>query len=148
MMASAIHQQELAIGIHVPPRLEPSLPPLSPHFPLGCPRAPALGAFLHASNLLALVTCFTYDNVYVWRYSLKSSRPLLWDLSPRLLGASSQQEGLRHSHRAHQVSGWPRQKRNCLGFGSLSTMSAHTLLAHIQREENLIPPLHKGVTEF
>ena len=67
---------------------------------------------------LMLVTCFTYDNVYVWCYSLQSSHPLLCDISLRLLGASSQQKALRHSHRTHHVSGWPRQKQNCLGFRS------------------------------
>ena len=50
-MGFAIYQHELATGIRVSPHPEsPShLPPHSS--PLGCPRAPALGALLHASNL-------------------------------------------------------------------------------------------------
>ena len=42
---------ESASGIHASPDLEPCLQ-LPPHpTPLGCPRAPVLGALLHASNL-------------------------------------------------------------------------------------------------
>ena len=44
MMAFAIHQHESATDIHVPPHPEPL-------FHLGCLRAPALGALLHAANL-------------------------------------------------------------------------------------------------
>ena len=50
-MIFAIHQHELATGIHVSPS---SWMPfhLPPHpIPLGCPRAPALGALLRALNL-------------------------------------------------------------------------------------------------
>ena len=43
-MAFAIHRHESATGAHVSPILKP------PPIPLGCPRAPALSALLHASN--------------------------------------------------------------------------------------------------
>ena len=49
-MVFAVHQHESATGIHVSPHPEP--PSHSPHpVPLGCSRAPALGALLHALNL-------------------------------------------------------------------------------------------------
>ena len=55
----AIHQHEPAIGIHVCP---PYWNPLPPHcIPLCCPRVLALGAPLHAIQLLY----FTYGNTYV-----------------------------------------------------------------------------------
>ena len=47
----AIHRHESAMGAYVSPHPEcPSLLPPHP-IPLGCPRAPALSALLHASNL-------------------------------------------------------------------------------------------------
>ena len=50
-MVFAIHQHELATGTHVSPNPEPSSH-LPPHpIPLGCPRALALSALLHALNL-------------------------------------------------------------------------------------------------
>ena len=50
-MVFAIHQPESAMCIHVSPHFEP-LSHLPPHpIPLGCSRAGALGALLHASNL-------------------------------------------------------------------------------------------------
>ena len=51
MMAFAIHRYESAIGAHVSPHPEhPSHLPPHP-IPLGCPRALALGALLHALRL-------------------------------------------------------------------------------------------------
>ena len=48
---SATDMHELATGVPLPRPEPPSL--LSPHsIPLGCPRAPALGVLLHASNLI------------------------------------------------------------------------------------------------
>ena len=79
-MIFAIHQHELAIGIHVSPYPEaPShLPPQT--IPLGCPRAPALGALLHASNLHWASILHTV--MYMFQcYSLKLSHPLLLPLS-------------------------------------------------------------------
>ena len=50
-MVFAPHQQESATGIHASPQPEhPSRLPPHP-IPLGCPRAPALGALLHASSV-------------------------------------------------------------------------------------------------
>ena len=49
VMVFAIHQHESATVIHVSPH--PEAPFLLPPHPLGCPRAPALGALLHALNL-------------------------------------------------------------------------------------------------
>ena len=47
----AIHQHEMATGIYVSPS-SCTPPPHLPHrIPMGCPRAPALSALLHASNL-------------------------------------------------------------------------------------------------
>ena len=47
-MVSAIPQHESGMGTHAYPMVKD----LPPHFiPLGCPRAPVLGAQLHALNL-------------------------------------------------------------------------------------------------
>ena len=64
MKVFAIHRHESATGIHVSPDPEPrsNLPPHP--VPPGCPRALALGALFHASNL-ALVIYFTYGNIHV-----------------------------------------------------------------------------------
>ena len=47
-MVFAIHQNEMAMGIHVTPypKSPCNLPPYA--VPLGCPRAPAFGTLLHA----------------------------------------------------------------------------------------------------
>ena len=51
MMIFAVHQHEPATGIHVSPHPE-TRSHIPPHLiPLGCPRALALGALFHASNL-------------------------------------------------------------------------------------------------
>ena len=66
----------------VTPSWTPLLPPSHP-IPLGCHRAPALGALLHASvshwpSVLHMV-------IYMFQcYSLKSSHPLLLPLSPKV----------------------------------------------------------------
>ena len=46
----AIRWHESAMGVHVSPSWTPSHLPPHP-IPLGCPRAPALSALFHASNL-------------------------------------------------------------------------------------------------
>ena len=52
MIVFAIHQHESAPDIHVfPPHILNPHSPLPPHPILGCPRALALGALPHASNL-------------------------------------------------------------------------------------------------
>ena len=79
-MGFAIYQHELATGIRVSPHPEsPShLPPHS--IPLGCPRAPALCALLHASNMLW--SSILHMVMYMFQcYSLKSSHPCLLLLS-------------------------------------------------------------------
>ena len=64
MVVFAIHRHESPMGTHVSPLPEPPSQ-LPPHLiPLGCPRAPALGALLHALEL-TLVIYFTYGNVHV-----------------------------------------------------------------------------------
>ena len=51
MVVFALHQRESATGVHVSPYPErPSHLPPHP-IPLGYPRAPALSALFHASNL-------------------------------------------------------------------------------------------------
>ena len=82
-MVSAIHWHESAMGAHVSPNPEPSshLPPHS--IPLGCPRAPALSALLHASNLYW--SSILHTVIYMFQcYSLKSSHPRLLPHSPKV----------------------------------------------------------------
>ena len=86
-MVFAIYQHESAAGIHVssPPELPSHLPPHP--IPLGCPRAPAWGALLHALNLhwssiLDMVMYMFHS------YSLKSSHPRLLPQSPTVCSLS------------------------------------------------------------
>ena len=81
-MIFATHQHEFAIVIHVSPHPGPSPPP-SHLIPLGCPRAPALGTLLHASNLHWSSILRTVMYMFQW-YSLKSSHPHLLLLSPKV----------------------------------------------------------------
>ena len=79
-MVFAIYQHESAAGIHVssPPEPWSHLPPHP--IPLGCPRAPALGALLHALNLHW--SSLLHMVMYMFHcYSLKSSHPRLLSLS-------------------------------------------------------------------
>ena len=65
-----------------PPSWTP-LPVLSHPIPLGCPRAPALGALRHASNLHW--SSVLHMVMYMFQcYSLKSSHPHLLPLSPKV----------------------------------------------------------------
>ena len=66
-MASAIHKQESATGVYMPPPTPPHLPP--PLMPLDCLRKLALGSYIK----LPLVIHFTCGNVYV-SVLLKSSQ--------------------------------------------------------------------------
>ena len=83
VMALAIHQHKSGTGTHVSPHLK-LYSHFSPHpIPLGCPRAPALGALLHASNLPW--SSILHMVIYMFQcYSLKSSHPLLLPQSPRV----------------------------------------------------------------
>ena len=84
-MVFAMHQHESATGIHVFPATHPEPPSLlPPHpIPLGCPRALALGALLHASNLHW--SSILHMVIYMFQcYSLKSSHPHLLPLSPKV----------------------------------------------------------------
>ena len=72
----AIHHHELAMSIHVSRHPESSfhLPP--DPIPLSCPRAPALGTLLHASNLHW--SSILHMGIYMFQcYSLRSSHPCL-----------------------------------------------------------------------
>ena len=64
--------------------LHPETSDLPPHpISLGCPRAPALGALLHALNLHW--SSILYMVMYIFQcYSLKSSHPQLLPLSPKV----------------------------------------------------------------
>ena len=66
-----------------PPHPSPPshLPPH--HIPLGCPRAPALGPLLHASNLHW--SFYLHMVIYMFQcYFLKTSHPWLIPLSPKV----------------------------------------------------------------
>ena len=71
------------MSTHVFPYPEP-LSHLSPNpIPLGCPRAPAFIALLHATNLLW--SSILHMVTYMFQcYSLKSSHPLLLSHSPKV----------------------------------------------------------------
>ena len=63
------------------PESPASLPPHS--MPLGCPRAPALGALLHESS--SHWSSVLHMEMYMFQcYSLKSSQPCLLPLSPNI----------------------------------------------------------------
>ena len=82
-MAFTIHQHESATGVQVSPHPEtPShLPPH--HNPLGCPRAPAWSALLHALNLHW--SSILHMIMYMFQcYSFKSSHHLLLPHSPKV----------------------------------------------------------------
>ena len=80
MVGFAIHHHESAMGAHVSPHPEPSshLPPYP--IPLGCPRALALSALLHALNLHW--SSILHVVIYMFQcYSLKSETMSIKKLS-------------------------------------------------------------------
>ena len=79
----AVHQHESAMGVHVSHHPEPRSH-LPPHpIPLSCPRAPALGALLHASNLHW--SSISHIVMYMFQcYSLISSHPRLLPHGPKV----------------------------------------------------------------
>ena len=80
-MVSAIHQCELAIGVHMSPPSSTSLPPHLP--PLGCHRVPALHSLHHTANSHWLST--SHMVMYMFQcYSLTSSHRLLTPLYPKV----------------------------------------------------------------
>ena len=82
-MVFAIHCHESAMGAHV--SLHPESPSHLPPHPilLGCPRAPALGTLLHASNLHW--SSILHIVIYMFKcYILKSSHPHLLPQSPKV----------------------------------------------------------------
>ena len=80
MTAFAIHQHELAKSIHVFPHPEPTSHLPSHSIPLGCPRAPALDALIHASNLHWSSVLHMVMYMVQW-HPLKSSHPRLLPLN-------------------------------------------------------------------
>ena len=82
MTAFAIHQYELAKSIHVFPHPEPTSHLPSHSIPLGCPRAPALDALIHASNLHWSSVLHMVMYMVQW-YPLKSSHPRLLPLNQK-----------------------------------------------------------------
>ena len=82
----ATHRHESPVGAHVSPHPEPPLPPAHP-IPQGCPRAPALSALLHASNLHC--SSVLHMLIYMFQcYPLKSSHPHLLPHSPKVCSLS------------------------------------------------------------
>ena len=75
-----MHSHESAMGVHVSPILNPP-----PHtIPQGGPRAPALSALFHASNLDW--SSILHMATYMFQcYSLKSSHPGFLPQSPKSL---------------------------------------------------------------
>ena len=87
VLVFAVHSHESAMGVHV--SFHSEIPyHLSPHpIPLGCPRAPALSALLHASNLHW--SSILHMLIYMFQcYSLKSSHPRLLPESKSLFFTS------------------------------------------------------------
>ena len=78
-----IHRHESAMGIHVSHQFESSSHLSSHSIPLGCPRAPALGALLHALNLHW--SSILHMVIYIFQcYSLILSHPRLLPHSPKV----------------------------------------------------------------
>ena len=83
-MAFDIRQHESATGIlvsHHHPETPSHFPPHP--IPLGCLRAPALGALLHASNLHWSSVLHMVMYMFQW-HSIKLSHPLLLPLNPKV----------------------------------------------------------------
>ena len=96
-MVLAIHQQELATGIHVSTHPEPCSH-LPPHLtPLGCPRAPALRALLQASSLHWSPILHTV--MYMWDLSF-SAHPFAQSCSsfPSIYGPQDTPEWTTSGH--------------------------------------------------
>ena len=75
-MVFVIHRHESVMGAHVSPHPEPPIHLLPYSIPLGCPRAPALCALLHASNLHW--SFILHMVIYMFQcYSLNSSHQCL-----------------------------------------------------------------------
>ena len=82
-----MNPHESVMGIHVFPHSEPHFHPHPTPIPLGFPRALALGALPHESNLHW--SSMLHMVIYMFQcYSLKSSHPLLVLQSPSLFFTS------------------------------------------------------------
>ena len=85
-MVFVIRLHESTMGVHVSPAWTPFCLPAHP-IPLGCPRAPALSAQLHASNLP--LSSISHMVIYVFRCcSLTLSHPCLLPQSPKVWSLS------------------------------------------------------------
>ena len=121
MVVFAIHQHESALGVHVSHHPEPSSH-LPPHpIPLSCPREPALGALLHASNLHW--SSILHMVIYMFQcYSLISSNPRLLPHTPKVCSLPD------------SLPSEPPGKPMNTGVGSLSHLQGIFLTQELNRD--------------
>ena len=83
VLVSATHQDEPAIGVHMSPPSEASLPPVAPSPPCSCHGARGLSSLRYAANPHWL--CLSHMIMCLFQcYFLNSSHPLLLPLGPQV----------------------------------------------------------------